>query len=121
MSKKIKVKESNQTIQQSIKAAKVKNLFTIISDDQCQMLLFEGKTIYCSENHDFHSGHDTAFFLKKEINKSWNTPKELLHICQSMIKTKTAVNEVCLDNVQIIKYAIAKDIYTTHDDFCISE
>lgn len=100
-----------------VSASNKKDLFTIISDDETAVLLFEGKTVMAGEHSDYHSGHDSAYFNGELVKKSWKSPLELFQRIQSQFKMKSEVveHEVGED---LFSFLDKNDLYACDECFC---
>lgn len=104
-------------LNQIIKKSNQKNLFTIISDDETCVLLFEGKTVLAASGEDFHCGHEDAFFNKNKVKARWKSPLELHSRILKQFKIEGSVLNEHITDENLFSFLDTNDLYCSDDSF----
>lgn len=106
------------SLKEIFKNSKSKNTFTIISDNETTVLLFEGKTVLAGQHEDFHSGHEDAFFDKKKVKGSWNSALELYSkIIKQFKKNPNSMFHYDEVSENLFSFLEKNNLYCTDDYF----
>lgn len=90
-------------IKEIIKLSKKTNHFTIISNSESSILLYEGKTVMAGRYEYLLAGHEDYTFQGVKVKFKWNSLKELQKNIDKKFKLKSSC-EVFYFHGEIYRY-----------------